>query len=131
MSYREYLKKRLNFNEFLREMDEILKEKEGINITNNTIEEDSAKKSMIRYFVLSKKKSNVLKLTYKMYEVSKDIEKNFYLPDTVFDSVEKGKDKNVVNIHRIKHNFKFLEKNHIGISLSNLNYEIYMNEYFN
>ena len=131
MSYREYLKKRLNFNEFLREMDEILKEKEGINITNNTIEEDSAKKSMIRYFVLSKKKSNVLKLTYKMYEVSKDIEKNFYLPDTVFDSVEKGKDKNVVNIHRIKHNFKFLEKNHIGISLSNLNYEKYMNEYFN
>jgi hypothetical protein len=112
-------------------MDDILKEKEGINITNNTIEEDSAKKSMIRYFVLSKKKSNVLKITYKMYEVSKDIEKNFYLPDTVFDSVEKGKDKNVVNIHRIKHNFKFLEKNHIGISLSNLNYEKYMNEYFN
>jgi hypothetical protein len=86
---------------------------------------------MIRYFVLSKKKSNVLKITYKMYEVSKDIEKNFYLPDTVFDSVEKGKEINVVNIHRIKHNFKFLEKNHIGISLSNLNYEKYMNEYFN
>ena len=115
----------------MREIDEILKEKEGIEIINNMIEENTTKKTMIRYFVLSKKKSNVLKLTYKMYEVSKDIEKNFYLPNTILDCVEKDKDRNILNIHRIKHNFKFLEKDHLGISLNNMNYEKYMEEYFN
>ena len=130
ISYRDYLQKK-DFNQFLREIDEILKEKEGIEIINSMIEENTTKKTMIRYFVLSKKKNNVLKLTYKMYEVSKDIEKNFYLPNTILDCVEKDKDRNILNIHRIKHNFKFLEKDHLGISLNNMNYEKYMEEYFN
>jgi hypothetical protein len=130
ISYKEYLKKK-DFNQFLREIDEILKDKEGIEIVNNIVEENTTKKTMIRYFVLSKKKNNILKLSYKIYDVSKDIEKNFYLPDTIFDCVEKEKDKNILNIHRIKHNFRFLEKEHIGISLSHLNYEKYINEYFN
>ena len=130
ISYRDYLQKK-DFNQFLREIDEILKEKEGIEIINSMIEENTTKKTMIRYFVLSKKKNNVLKLTYKMYEVSKDIEKNFYLPDTILDCVEKDKDRNILNIHRIKHNFKFLEKDHLVISLNNMNYEKYMEEYFN
>ena len=66
-----------------------------------------------------------------MYEVSKDIEKNFYLPDTIFDCVEKDKDRNILNINRMKHNFKFLEKDHLGNFLNIMNYEKYMNEYFN
>ena len=66
-----------------------------------------------------------------MFELSKDIEKNFYLPDLVFDCVEKEKDKNIINIHRIKHNFKFLEINHLGIVLSNINYDNYFKDNFN
>ena len=54
ISYRDYLQKK-DFNQFLREIDEILKEKEGIEIINSMIEENTTKKTMIRYFVLSKK----------------------------------------------------------------------------
>ena len=130
ITYREFLSKKGDFNQFLRDIDVILKEKEGIEI-KIVYDEDNVKKTMIRYFVLSKKKNNVLKISNKMYDLSKDIEKNYYLPDLVFDCVELGKDKNIINIHRIKHNFKFLDINHLGIVLSNINYDNYFKENFN
>ena len=134
MPYKKFLSDVKDFNKFLRDIDVILKEKEGIeieNIENILVDEDNVKETMIRYFVLSKKKNNVIKISYKMFELSKDIEKNFYLPDLVFDCVEKEKDKNIINIHRIKHNFKFLEINHLGIVLSNINYDNYFKDNFN
>ena len=130
--YRKFLTEKKDFNQFLREIDEILNEKDGILIQNNFFDNiETSKKSIIRYFVLSKKKNSVLKMSYKLYDAQKDIEKNFYLPNMIFDCVEKEKDKNIINIHRIKHNFNFLEKDQIGISLSNLNYDKYINENFN
>ena len=130
--YRKFLTEKKDFNQFLREIDEILKEKDGFLILNNFFDNiETSKKSIIRYFVLSKKKNSVLKMSYKLYDAQKDIEKNFYLPNMIFDCVEKEKDKNIINIHRIKHNFNFLEKDQIGISLSNLNYDKYINENFN
>ena len=128
---KDFSKKVKDFNNFLRDIDNKLKEKEGVEIPNMLDNEDNVKKTMIRYFVLSKKKNNVLKIGNKMYELSKDIEKNFYLPDLVYDCVEKDKDKNIINIHRIKHNFKFLDINHLGIVLSNINYDNYFKENFN
>ena len=120
-----------NFTQFLIEIDNILKGKQGVLIENKLIDDNTCKKYLIRYFVLSKKKNNVLKISSKLYDITKDIEKNFYLPNLVFDSIEKFKWKNILNIHRIKHNFKFLEHDHIGTSFSNLNYDKYFNEYFN
>ena len=109
-----------------------MKDKDGFLIQDDFFDnKETSKKSIIRYFVLSKKKNSVLKMSYKLYDAQKDIEKNFYLPNMIFDCVEKEKDKNIINIHRIKHNFNFLEKDQIGISLSNLNYDKYINENFN
>lgn len=65
-----------------------------------------------------------------MYEITKDIEKNFYLPDEIFDCIEKEQSKNIINIHRINHNFKFLENNNLGIILNCKNYDNYFKEYF-
>jgi hypothetical protein len=88
-------------------------------------------KDHYKVFRFIQKKNNVLKLYYKAFEIPKDVENNFYLPELVFDCVEREKDKNVINIHRIKHNFKFLDNEQLGISLSNINYEKYFNEFLN
>ena len=131
MDYEKF-KENKDFNKFLKEIDGILKNK-GIVIQNNELlaEDDKAKKTIVRYFALSKKKNNVFKINGKKYEIPKDVENNFYVPNLVYDCVEKEKDRNIINIHRIKHNFNFLEDNYFGIALSNINYEKYFNEYFN
>ena len=81
--------------------------------------------------ISEQKKNNVFKISGKTIDIQKDIEKNYYLPNLIFDCAEKEKDKNVMNIHRIKHNFNFLADKYFGISLSNINYDKYFNEYFN
>jgi hypothetical protein len=130
LEYKDFLQIE-DMNQFLKTMDIQLSQDQGLSIINYTLDDTICKKTIIRYFVLSKKKNNVLKLNYKAFEIPKDIENNFYLPTIVVDCVEKEKEKNVINIHRIKHNFKFLENDHLGIALSNVNYEKYFNEYLN
>ena len=130
MKYEDFLQIK-DFNQFLKEIDIKLKDNNGIVIQNYLIDDDQTKKTIIRYFVLSKKKNNVFKISGKTIDIPKDIEKNYYLPNLIFDCAEKEKDKNVMNIHRIKHNFNFLEDKYFGISLSNINYDKYFNEYFN
>ena len=128
--YKEFLNNQ-DISQFLKKIDNILSQDKGLSILNYDIDDSTCRKTIIRYFVLSKKKNNVLKLYYKAFEIPKDVENNFYLPELVFDCVEKEKDKNVINIHRIKHNFKFLDNEQLGISLSNINYEKYFNEFLN
>ena len=128
--YKEFLNNQ-DISQFLKKIDKILSPDKGLSILNYDIDDSTCRKTIIRYFVLSKKKNNVLKLYYKAFEIPKDVENNFYLPELVFDCVEREKDKNVINIHRIKHNFKFLDNEQLGISLSNINYEKYFNEFLN
>lgn len=66
-----------------------------------------------------------------MNEMPKDIESNFYIPNIIYDYVEKNKSNNIINIHRIKNKLKFLENNSIGTTFSNINYEKYFNDYIN
>ena len=130
MDYNDFINSK-DINQFLKTLDAKLSQDKGLSILNYDIDDSTCRKTIIRYFVLSKKKNNVLKLYYKAFEIPKDVENNFYLPELVFDCVEKEKDKNVINIHRIKHNFKFLDNEQLGISLSNINYEKYFNEFLN
>lgn len=61
--YKNFIQETKDFNKFLRDVDDILKVKEGIEIKNVFVDEDFVKKTMIRYFVLSKKKKNVIKIS--------------------------------------------------------------------
>ena len=80
----------------------------GISILNNSIDEDTTKKSIIRYFVLCKKRNTILKFNYGTQEIQKDAANCFYLPYMILDSVEKEKDTNSINIHRTMQILGFL-----------------------
>ena len=120
-----------DINQFLKSLDSQLNKDKGISIINYSLNEEIAKKSIIRYFILCKKRNTVLKLTYNTFDIQKDSEKCFYLPKMIMDSIEKEKDKNIINIHRIKHNFSFLRKKNLGICLQCINYEKYFKEHLN
>ena len=128
--YNDFIEK-TDFNKFLKVIEPQLTKGKGISIINNSIDEDTAKKSIIRYFVLCKKRNTILKFNYSTQEIQKDAEKCFYLPYMILDSVEKEKDTNSINIHRTMQNFGFLGDKNFGISLGNVNYEKYFKEYLN
>ena len=128
--YNDFIEK-TDFNKFLKVIEPQLIGGKGISIINNSIDEDTAKKSIIRYFVLCKKRNTILKFNYSTQEIQKDAEKCFYLPYMILDSVEKEKDTNSINIHRTMQNFGFLGDKNFGISLGNVNYEKYFKEYLN
>ena len=115
----------------MKKIEPQLTEGKGISIINNSIDEDTAKKSIIRYFVLCKKRNTILKFNYSTQEIQKDAANCFYLPYMILDSVEKEKDTNSINIHRTMQNFGFLGDKNFGISLGNVNYEKYFKEYLN
>jgi hypothetical protein len=118
--------------EFLKYINENLKEKKKIIIENKEILENKIIKScLIRYYILSQSKDSVFKINIRMNEMPKDIESNFYIPNIIYDYVEKNKSNNIINIHRIKNKLKFLENNSIGTTFSNINYEKYFNDYIN
>ena len=120
-----------DFNQFLKNIAPKLTIDKHLKIKNYIIEDNTTKKTIIRYFILSKKTNNVFKLNYKTFNISKDIEGNFYLPNMVLDCVEKEKDKNIINIHRIKHNLKFLENDNFAIYLKIINYAKYFDDFLN
>ena len=62
-------------------------------------------------------------------DLSKDIENNFYIPDILFDSIEKKECNDIINTHRLNHDFKFLQSNSIGTQIKTINYENYYKEY--
>ena len=113
----------------MKSLDSKLNKDKGISIINNSLNEGTTKNSIIRYFILCKQKNTVLKLTYNTFNIQKDSEKCFYLPKMIMDSIEKEKDINIINIHRIKHNFNFLSNENFGIALHNINYENYFKKY--
>jgi hypothetical protein len=116
--------------EFIKYINDNLKEKKKIIIENKEILENKIIKScLIRYYILSQSKDSVFKINIRMNEMPKDIENNFYIPNTIYDYVEKNKSNNIINIHRIKNKLRFLENNSIGTIFSNINYEKYFNDY--
>ena len=64
-----------DINQFLKSLDSQLNEDKGISIINYSLNEGIAKKSIIRYFILCKKRNTVLKLNYNTVEIQKDSEK--------------------------------------------------------
>ena len=118
--------------EFIKYIKDNLKEKKTIIIENKEILENKIIKScLIRYYILSQSKDSVFKINIRMNEMAKDIENNFYIPNIIYDYVEKNNSNNIINIHRIKNKLRFLENNSIGTIFSNINYEKYFNEYIN
>ena len=100
-------------------------------INNKDISEKKVLKNcLIRYFVLAKK-NYIFRLNTIRSEMDKDVENSYYLPDILYDSVEKNEFKNVINIHRLRNEFRFLENNSIGININIVNYDKYFNEYIN
>ena len=119
-------------DEIIKYIDDNLKEKKEIIIENKEILKNKIIKScLIRYYILSHNKESAVKISIKRSEMPKDIENNYYTPDIIYDYVESQKSNNIINIHRIKNKFRFLEKNSIGTTFSNLNYEKYFNDYIN
>ena len=121
-----------DFYAFLNDIDSKLR-KNGILIRNNDLlcEKDKSKKTIIRYFVLSKHNNKVLKIKGKKYEIPKDVESNFFLPNIIYDCVENEKWKNIINLHKINYKFNFLEDTDFGIAINTINYMKYFKEYFN
>ena len=114
-----YIDKTLNEND---EKDIIIENKE---ILKNQV----TKNCLISYFILCKSKNTVIKTNIVRADLEKDIENNFYLPDTIYNSIEKGKYCIMFNIHRLRHEFNFLNINCIGTEIKTLNYDKYFDEY--
>jgi hypothetical protein len=87
------------------------------------------KSSIIRYYIISKNK-NVFKIEINKKESNRDILNNFYLPDIIHNFVEENGFCNLLNIHRIKNEFKFLTPSSIGISIKTANAEKYFKDNF-
>ena len=118
-------------DEFIKYINDNLKANKDIIIENKEILKNKIIKScLIRYYILSHNKDNAFKIKVRMSEIPKDIENNFYIPNTIYDYVEKNKSNNIINIHRIKNKFR-LEKNSIGTIFSTINFENYFNDYIN
>ena len=84
--------------------------------------------TLIRYYILSKKK-NILKIgIIKNEGITKDIENNYCLPEQIYYLADENKICNLFNIHRIKNDFNFLESSSIGINLKVLKAEKYFKE---
>jgi len=119
-------------DEFIKYINDKLKKNKEIIIENKEILKNKIIKScLIRYYILSHNDDNAFKIKIRMSEIPKDIENNFYIPNTIYDYVEKNKSNNIINIHRIKNKFRFLEKNSIGTTFSTINFENYFNDYIN
>ena len=111
-------------------IDSILKDNTDIVIENKEVSEQKVLKNcLIRYYILTKNKSTVIKIELIKNDLTKDIENNFYIPDILFDSIEKKECNDIINTHRLNHDFKFLQSNSIGTQIKTINYENYYKEY--
>jgi len=126
------LKEKKNEKDFLSYVNE------NINYNNNkmivienkdVINKKIIKSSLIRYYLISKNK-NVFKIEINKKESNKDILNNFYLPDNIHNFVEENGFCNLLNIHRIKNEFRFLGQSSIGISIKTVNAEKYFKDNF-
>ena len=91
--------------------------------------EKEIKNTLIRYYVFSRNIKKIIKIEIKENEIDKDIENNYYLPTQILDLIEENQIKNILNIHRIKNKFNFLEPESISISFKLSNAEKYLKEY--
>ena len=136
----KYDKLILNFSE-LEEMknikDFLFFLNENINNNNNkmivienkdVIKKNIIKSSLIRYFLISKNKE-VFKININKKKSNRGILNNFYLPDNIINFVEENGFCNLLNIYRIKDEFKFLTEG-IEITIKTTNAEKYFKENF-
>ena len=126
------IKEKKNEKDFLSYINQI------INYNNNkmivienkdVINKKIIKSSLIRYYIISKNKK-VFKIEINKKETNRDILNNFYLPDIIYNFVEESGFCNLLNIHRIKNEFKFLTSNSIGISIKTVNAKKYFKDNF-
>ena len=115
--------------DFFLYIEDILNEKQCVILENKEVlNEKQIKSTLIRYYALSKK-NNIIKIDINKEEMDKDIENNFYLPNIIYNYVEENKINNIVNIHRIKNDFNFLNEESIGFNIKTSNSEKYFKEY--
>ena len=113
------LNEKKNENEFITYIEDKLKQGDKAIILENKVlkNEKELKSALIRYYLLSKNKRNIIKLGILKGQMDKDIENNYYLPDEIYDFIEEKQLKNILYIHRIKNKFNFLKPESIGINL--------------
>ena len=117
--------------EFFEFIDEICKDKKLIIIENkNVINNKTIKPTLIRYFAYSKNKKCILKTEINKGEMEKDIENNYYLPEEIHNNIEENQIVNIINIHRIKDEYNFLNQNSIIIKMRIAKTEKYIKDYF-
>ena len=117
--------------DFIKYVDEMLKEKKGIIVENKEVlNEKEIKSTLIRYYVLSKNKKGIIKIEVVKSQMNKDVENNFYLPKQIHDFIEENQVINLINIYRIKNEYNFLKPDSIGINIKTSNSDKYFKEYF-
>lgn len=87
------------------------------------------KKTLIRYYALSKNKKCILKIDIIKGNMEKDIENNYFLPGEIHNYIEENNIINLIDIYRIKNEFNFLEKSSIIIKMKMAKAEKYLKEY--
>ena len=127
-----------NFTQYKNEKDiiakikDILEDKNKVILVNNDIlKEKSVKCTIIRYYILSKKKTIIKMEKTDGNSEDKDIDNNFCLPRKIHDYVEENNCKNILNIYRIKKEFNFLnsEKENEHFNFKTTNAERYFKEF--
>ena len=56
---------------------------------------------------------------------------NFYLPEYIYNSIEKNQAVNLFNVHALKNEYQFFESNDLGISVKCIKYDKYYKDIFN
>ena len=129
----------LNLSDFI----ECKNEKNFIDKINNSLNENNMvilankellnakkiKSTLIRYYILSNKKT-VIKIELKEGEnIDKDIQNNYCLPRQIHDFSGENEFKNIFNIYRIKKEFNFMKDESVRFNFKTKNAEKYFKDF--
>ena len=129
----------LNLSDFI----ECKNEKNFIDKINNSLNENNMvilankellnakkiKSTLIRYYILSNKKT-LIKIELKEGEnIDKDIQNNYCLPRQIHDFSGENEFKNIFNIYRIKKEFNFMKDESVRFNFKTKNAEKYFKDF--
>ena len=119
-----------NEKEFIFKIKEILEKTNKVILLNKDIlKEKLVKSTLIRYYLLSNKKTVGIIEINKGENIDKDVENNYCLPGKIHDYAEENNCKNIFNIYRIKKEFNFLKNENDRFIFKAKNYEKYFKEF--
>ena len=121
-----------NIEEFISYIIELLKTNDKVIIENKEIiNKFEIKNTLEKFYAFSYDKKNVFKSLITFGEMFLDEINNFYLPEYIYNSIEKNQAVNLFNVHALKNEYQFFESNDLGISVKCIKYDKYYKDIFN